>query len=51
MSIMVGVKDQVCELSKITSLIRARVLTSLPVVVALGLNCLTAFKLRVDFEN
>ena len=39
------------ELSKTTRLIRARVLKSLPVTIALGLDFLTAFKLRVDFEN
>ena len=39
------------ELNQTTRLIRARVLNSLPVAVALGLDFLTLFKMRVDFEK
>ena len=39
------------ELNGTTRLIRARVLKSLPVAVALGLDFLTLFKMSVDFED
>ena len=39
------------ELNGTTGLIRARVLNSLPVAVALGLDFLTLFKMSVDFED